>query len=145
VPAERPALTTPPEAEARSARRLRLWLPVALLACVQVGLSSLGDLPSVGPALPGADKLQHAAWFALLALFAYRAGRVAEGWSRRRTVATVILAALAWGASDEWHQSFVPGRAVELADLVADVLGAALGATVAEPVLRRAGRLSPPR
>ncbi len=36
--------------------------------------------------------------------------------------------ASAFGASDEWHQSFVPGRSAELADWVADTAGAACAA-----------------
>ena len=32
----------------------------------------------------------------------------------------------AYGATDEWHQSFVPGRETELGDWVADATGAAV-------------------
>lgn len=42
----------------------------------------------------------------------------------------LLLAALifssAYGASDEWHQSFVPGRLADAADWLADTLGAML-------------------
>ena len=31
-----------------------------------------------------------------------------------------------YGATDEWHQSFVPGRDADVRDLVADAVGAAL-------------------
>jgi VanZ family protein len=56
--------------------------------------------------------------------------------------ASVIAAwaiAAAYGATDEWHQSFVPGRAAELRDLVMDAIGAALGlgATWAWGIIRR--------
>jgi VanZ family protein len=36
----------------------------------------------------------------------------------------------AFGASDEWHQSFVPGRSAEVADWVADTAGAACAAVL---------------
>ncbi len=39
--------------------------------------------------------------------------------------------AVAFGVTDEVHQSFVPGRNADLMDLVADALGASLGAVVA--------------
>lgn len=39
-----------------------------------------------------------------------------------------ILFTFAFGLFDEWHQSFTPGREVEGLDLLADVLGGAVGA-----------------
>ncbi len=135
-------MTTAPASKAPPRKRFRLWLPVALMMAAQVVLSSQGRLPAALLPFPGADKLAHAAWFFLLGLLAYRAGRSAEGWSRRRAVAAVLLAATLWGASDEAHQAFVPGRDVEAADLAADVAGAALGVLLAEPLLRRLGLLA---
>ena len=38
-----------------------------------------------------------------------------------------FLVVVLYGASDEWHQSFVPGRVVSLLDWTADCLGAFLG------------------
>ena len=41
-----------------------------------------------------------------------------------------VLAAvisILYGASDEWHQTFVPGRFATLADWVADMLGSVAG------------------
>ncbi len=45
--------------------------------------------------------------------------------------AVAIVLASAWGAVDEWHQSGVPGRTASIADLLADVVGAALAGSVA--------------
>jgi VanZ family protein len=125
--------------------RLRLWLPVALMMAAQVFLSSQSRLPRVLPALPHVDKLEHGAWFCLLGLLAFRAVREGEGWSPRGATLFLVAGALAWGVSDEWHQSFVPGRSVEGADVAADVVGAALAGVVAEPLLRRLGLLTVPR
>lgn len=107
------------------------------MMAVQVVLSSQSHLPAPLAPLSGIDKALHAGWFFLLGLLAYRAGRVGEGWPRRRTAFLVILGALLWGISDEAHQAFVPGRDVEAADVAADVAGAAAAALVAEPLLRR--------
>ena len=38
------------------------------------------------------------------------------------------LLSILYGASDEWHQTFVPGRFATIADWVADVLGSIAGA-----------------
>lgn len=107
----------------------------------QLWLSSRNRLPDVLSPFPGSDKLAHAGWFLLLALLAWRAARVGEGWPRRRRVAGLFLGALLWAFSDEAHQSFVPGRTVEAADLLADVAGAALALALAEGLL--SGRRRP--
>jgi VanZ family protein len=43
---------------------------------------------------------------------------------RSAWIALVLVSA--YGMSDEWHQSFTPGRSVELADWLADTSGAAM-------------------
>jgi VanZ family protein len=48
----------------------------------------------------------------------------------RLLLPAVVIASL-YGASDEFHQSFVPGRFMSLSDWVADTLGATLGAALA--------------
>jgi VanZ family protein len=50
-----------------------------------------------------------------------------------------LAAAVLYGVSDEWHQSFVPGRDPSWDDLATDAVGAVAGA-VAAWVASRAGR-----
>lgn len=100
-------------------------------------LSSLSRLPRALTPFPGSDKLQHAAWFFLLALLTWQASREGEGWGRCRRTATVLAALALWGVGDEWHQSFVPGRAAEAADVLADVAGTVLALAVAEAGLSK--------
>ena len=102
---------------------------------VQLWLSSRSRLPDALSAFPGSDKLAHGGWFFLLALLAWRAARDGEGWTRRRRVVGILVGASLWAISDEAHQSFVPGRAVETADFAADVAGAALALALAEGAL----------
>ena len=40
---------------------------------------------------------------------------------------TVIAIGIIYGVSDEWHQSFVPGRNPSAADLLADAMGVLMG------------------
>jgi VanZ family protein len=42
-----------------------------------------------------------------------------------------------FGALDEWHQRFVPGRTTDVADLVADIVGAGVGALAFQAAHRR--------
>jgi VanZ family protein len=89
-----------------------------------VGSSFPGDdLPSLGVS----DKLLHAMEFGVLAFLLCRALR-AQMPSRSRYFIMVvsILATIGYGLGGETHQWFVAGRTPDLADLVADSLGACL-------------------
>lgn len=109
-------------------RRLFLWtLPLAL-AITSFWLSSRSVLPW-GVQLPHPlDWLAHATEFAALSLALEVASR--NTWrgtpTYRRHLWICILVSL-FGASDEFHQSFVPGRAVEVMDWAADTVGGVLG------------------
>ena len=70
----------------------------------------------------------HAVVYAVLgASFVF--GFTGARWRRVtfKTVALATVCALVYGISDEFHQSFVPGRTAEFRDLIADFCGAAVG------------------
>lgn len=92
-----------------------------MLVIVYFSSQSQVDMPG---SWEGRDKLIHASvWCVLGALFALTALRPTT-----RAAAVAILAAVVFGASDEFHQSFVPGRDASLLDLLADTVGATVGA-----------------
>jgi VanZ family protein len=72
------------------------------------------------------DKALHATEYAGLALLILRAFR-GQGLTWPTASALAILVASAYGGTDEWHQSFVPGRGADVLDWVADTIGAGLG------------------
>ena len=121
--------------------RLLLWAPVALLLLYEFWLSSRtgAEMPALGPEFEGKDKLEHAVYFFLTGLLAVRAARFGERWGRAKTAVFLLLGAVLWATSDEFHQSFVPDRSVEIADVLADVAGVALAVSLGEGVLRRLG------
>lgn len=105
---------------------LLLWGPVALHMIAIFVASSATDLDP----LPARflDKVIHLAVYAVLGALSARA--LAGGLrtvTPRAAVLAIALSAL-YGISDEWHQSFVPGRTADPMDVAADVAGAALGA-----------------
>jgi VanZ family protein len=93
-----------------------LW-PIAVAALIFLA-SSRSQL--AGPSMPGSDKVVHFAVYGLLGTLIVRLGR----GSRSAWIAVLLVSA--YGMSDEWHQSFTPGRSVEVADWLADTLGGAL-------------------
>ena len=125
--------------------RLSLWAPVVAYMALIFWLSSLSTPPSPGPIN---DKVLHFAFYGGLAAVTLRAtaggglggvtwGAAAAAWA----IATV------YGATDEFHQRFVPYRSADLADLVADSLGAALAVGVlgAFGIIARWRAAAPPR
>ncbi len=119
-------------------RRLTwLWLPVVIYMAAIFYQSSLSEVPGT-EGIP--DTYLHTVGYAGLALTTLRA--TAGGrWSG----VTVRAAALAWfittayGATDEWHQSYTQGRTAEMRDLGNDAIGAlgAVGLTGSWGIMRR--------
>jgi VanZ family protein len=105
-------------AEPKSLPRAIWALAVALTIFIASSRSHVAS-----PDLPDSDKVAHFAVYGLLATLICRLGR---GW---RMAVFALIAASLFGASDEWHQSFVPGRSCDFYDWLADTLGAALAAT----------------
>jgi VanZ family protein len=74
------------------------------------------------------DYLLHVAAYAVLYVLAFRAFH--DGLSVRPDRGSYWLPAVVavlYGASDEFHQSFVPGRIASMLDLLSDSAGAVLG------------------
>ncbi len=114
------------------------WGPAAAHAVLLFVLSSFSQLP----AQPGglSDKHMHFAMFGLLAALILRG--LARGRAARVGAATVfatVALTAAYGASDEIHQMFVPGRSASWLDLLADTAGAiaVAGAIWACVIIRR--------
>lgn len=78
------------------------------------------------------DKLIHMGVFAVLSFLVYRAFRLKRRSAPISTAVWVTLVICAvYGALDEFHQLYVPGRSCDVYDLIADVLGAGLVLAVA--------------
>lgn len=102
--------------------------------------------PKVSIPLGAPDYLAHGVSYAVLGALYVRA--LASGRLIGMTMALVapaVLLALVYGITDEFHQSFIPGRFPSVSDVVADTLGALVGACVAAAagawLRRRAARL----
>ena len=131
-----------------SRRRQLLW-PVLLTAAIT--WESVEAVPSVGPAWLSFDKLAHFGVFGLLATTIARLDQ-AKHWRLLGALWAIVLVSV-YGFGDELLQGFTPNRSMELADWVADTLGAAVAVVVylrwngyrrvLETPLRRRRRLQP--
>ena len=115
--------------------RMARWLAVAGWMALIFFLSSQSRLPS--PPDPLLDllfkKAAHFTAYAVLAVLFHRALPPARWIWALAWLLTVVYA-----GSDEWHQSFVPGRHPSPWDVVIDACGAATGLLVVWIVRRRA-------
>lgn len=109
-------------------RRAVAWVLALAWAGFLFVQSSSSEAGSFLARLPeGSDKVVHAIAYAVLAaLLTYASGRPVLS----------VLAAVAYGVSDEVHQAFVPGRSSDVFDLLADAVGAGIGAWTARALWR---------
>jgi VanZ family protein len=100
--------------------RANLW---PLLLAATIVAESSRRMPEIPGSFPGFDKVVHFAVYGLLATLTLRAPKI---WRHRwRAVLAVALVSF-FGATDEWHQLFTPGRSCDILDWLADTAGAAL-------------------
>ena len=109
------------------------WVLVAFFCLVIFFLSSI---PGSSLFLPGRfDKLYHLVEYSVLGALLFLAARTSFGLGGAKAVMVAFAFSLLYGISDEWHQSFVPGRFASLGDVAADGLGGLLGALLAPRLL----------
>jgi len=101
-------------------------LPMTIVMIIIFLLSNTPgkDLPS---AINGLDKIVHAiAYGTLAACCLYGFPPAARDKKTLRTGILVIFFCFFYGLTDEFHQSFIPGRSPSWLDIAADTTGAAL-------------------
>jgi VanZ family protein len=133
-----PASTSRPIPTSAGPSWWSLWLPVLAICAAIFILSSFSQLPAPPDGI--SDKHEHFTAYFVLGLSLIRAlarGRLA-GVTWRVALLSVLLVS-AYGASDEFHQSFVPGRDSDVLDWRADTIGgaAAAGLVLAWAIIRR--------
>ena len=115
-------------------RSVGTWGPFLLALAISYWFSSL-------PGVPGAryawDKLLHVVAYAGLGVLALRAFHGGLSALPSRTTLLAGLVVGLWGVSDEYHQSFVPGRDASVGDVVADVIGFLVAVGIAMAWVKR--------
>jgi len=105
--------------------RARLWVPPVVYMLLIFFLSSESNpLPEITTRVW--DKLLHAIEYGTLALLFCRAF-IGEGYGHLAAIGLAFAFTSAYGASDEWHQLFVPLRTSDLYDWIADSIGGGAG------------------
>ena len=108
-------------------RFARWWPAIVWAGLIEVATS--WPNPPIPAGLPEqSDKVVHTTMYAVLGFLVARA--LARPGARLASMLrglAVVAAISGFGALDEWHQRFIPGRGVELGDWMADTTGGLLG------------------
>jgi len=111
--------------------------PVLAYAALIFFLSSLSGFPVEVQSFFGFDKIAHIVEYYLLGCLLYRWVTSTDRYRRRRYALLItILIGTCYALSDEWHQSFVPGRDASLFDALFDAVGVGMGAATYPLILR---------
>jgi VanZ family protein len=114
----------------KTMKLLRFWFPVVLYSGI---IFSVSSVPNLRPPIhvTNFDKIVHAIEYGILGILLVRAlSATNPNWPFARLVLWTVCLAVLNGASDEFHQSFVHGRECDIFDLLADTVGATVGACV---------------
>ncbi len=110
-------------------RALWNWGPAVIwmAATFVVSHQSRVEIPFGAP-----DYIGHGVSYAVLGALLMRAlaGGTLQGMRTGLILPAVLIAAV-YGVSDEFHQSFIPGRMASVSDIAADTIGAVVGAGIA--------------
>ncbi len=119
-----------------SVKKVLVRLPAVLVTLISWYLSSQSSLPKPISFFTY-DKFLHFASFSFLA-FCWALWSTPKQWYVKpyRSILIVLLIIAVYGAIDEFHQSFTPGRDMSLFDWIADMVGALFGSLFALLSLR---------
>ncbi len=103
------------------------WLPL-ILYCLLIYIQSANPSPKQIPSFPFVDKVLHFVAYGIMGILFYRAYQTLRIKDHMQMLILLsVVSASLYGVSDEIHQSFVPFRNAEIADVVADFFGAVCG------------------
>jgi VanZ family protein len=120
-------------AENATSGRRGLWVGAWLgwMALIAISSHIPGDQVSQLP-FGGADKAAHIAVYFILGVLGVGAvARLQRHWPRPLLGSAALVVGALFGAADEYHQSFVPGRQQSMEDWLTDLLGLALAVIIA--------------
>jgi len=110
---------------------LRRWAPsIVLMTVIFIASGTPGkEIPGFGVLDTILKKGAHMAGYALLAI-SYLYAIADSGMAKRRIIVMAIVLAGLYAVTDEFHQSFTPGRNPSVADVGIDAVGAIIGTLI---------------
>ncbi len=106
-------------------------MPVLLWMTIIFSLSAIESEDMEKIDIPNIDKFFHFIEYFVLGILLVRA--FSNSFTKPNFIYILIasiLISLAYAFTDEYHQSFVPGRTPDIFDVLSDIIGAAMGAAL---------------
>jgi VanZ family protein len=106
---------------------IRFWLPVIIWAAIIFSFSARPVKPATQIFWKDfvIKKTAHMVEYAIFTILLSRALK-ASGVEKKEALIYSVILAILYGVSDEFHQSFTPGREPKLRDVVFDAMGSVL-------------------
>jgi VanZ family protein len=117
---------------------MRPWIPALVWSVFLFELSTIPGSAIPEVSVPQLDKLVHGVLYMVLGFFCARGLAATTSLSPAALVAVATALGAAYGVTDELHQLLTPRRSSDWHDVVADTVGAFVGALVAARLRRRA-------
>ena len=107
---------------------LKYWLPPILWGLIIFSFSSLqvGSSNEIYWKDFVIKKTAHIVEYSILAVLLYRA-MIGSDIEKKKAIIFSMLIVSLYGFTDEFHQSFTPGREPRIRDVIIDTIGGALG------------------
>lgn len=104
---------------------VKFWLPVGVWVLTIFIFSSIPTKPVSEVYWKDffVKKLAHIVEYGILSTLIYRA-LINFGMDKKRSAIYSVLSAIFYGITDEFHQSFTPGREPKARDIIFDTIGA---------------------
>ena len=119
-------------------RGLLYGLPVVVYAGLIFILSSFPHFPDALPPFVGYDKLAHFTEYYFFGILICRwLLNEKNDFVKRHALFITILIGMCYAGSDEWHQSFIPGRVASIWDGLFDTAGIAAAALTYRATMKR--------
>ena len=117
---------------------LKYWLPPILWGLIIFSFSSLqvGSSNEIYWKDFVIKKTAHIVEYSILAVLLYRA-MIGSDIEKKKAIIFAILIVSLYGFTDEFHQSFTPGREPRIRDGIIDTIGGALGVLTFSKVLEK--------
>ncbi|MGD0652307.1 MAG: VanZ family protein [Verrucomicrobiia bacterium] len=109
-------------------RKIALCVPALFWGGLIFFLSAQSKLPEIGPAFPNKDKVEHFVFYSIFWFCILLPLRYGHRLSLAKAIILAFVITSAYGASDEFHQRFVPNRSCDVWDWAADTFGGFIAA-----------------